>query len=157
LNEKIIAAVEAPLLADGYEPVTVRIVGGSRPVVAIDIERLDGAPVSVDDCVRANNLISIILDVENFISGPYNLEVSSPGERRPLVKVSDFERFCGKNVRVELYVKINGRRKFSGKLTKVAQNLNGAVVYLKEECDTEAVELELAYGNIKKASVERVF
>ncbi|MDR3186825.1 MAG: ribosome maturation factor RimP [Holosporaceae bacterium] len=156
LDEKIIAAVGASLMASGYEPVAVRVVGGARPVVGIDIERLDGAPVSMDDCVRANNLVSVILDVENFINGSYNLEVGSPGERRPLTKISDFERFCGRDVTLELYVKTNGRRKFSGKLTRVAQNSHDAVVYLKEECDT-GPELEVPYKNIKRASVKRVF
>ncbi|MDR1375501.1 MAG: ribosome maturation factor RimP [Holosporaceae bacterium] len=157
LKEKIIAAVEDSLIANGYEPVTVKVVGGSRPVVCIDIERLDGDPVSMDDCVKANNLISVILDVENFINGPYNLEVSSPGDYRLLTKISDFERFCGKDVKLELYAKINGRRKFSGKLTRVAGNANDAVVYLKEECDTDAVELKMPYKNIKKASIKRFF
>jgi ribosome maturation factor RimP len=135
--------------------VDVRIIGGKRLVLGIDVERFDGAPVTIDDCTAANHLISAILDVEDFIKGSYTLEVSSPGENRPLKKISDFERFCGKDVKVETYVAINGRRKFCGKLAKVEQNLKDAVVYLREGCDTEAVEFRIPYSGVKRASVKR--
>jgi ribosome maturation factor RimP len=100
-------------------------------------------------------LISAILDVEDFINGSYNLEVSSPGEDRPLKKISDFERFCGKDVKIETLVTVNGRSKFCGKLLRTEQNSNDAVVYLREECDTGAAEFEVPYSSIKRASVKR--
>ena len=157
LNEKIANAIEEPLAGKGYGLVRVLVSGGSRTVVAIDIERLDDAPVTIDDCVEANRLVSAILDVEDFIKNAYTLEVSSPGENRPLTKIGDFERFCGKDVKIELCNPINGKRKVFGKLVRVEQNSDDSVVYLREECDTEAVELGISYKNIKKASVKRVF
>ncbi|MDR2158221.1 MAG: ribosome maturation factor RimP [Holosporaceae bacterium] len=153
--DKIIAAIEPPLNHNGYDVADVKIVGGKHMILGVDIERLDEAPVTVDDCVAANHLISAILDVEDFIKGSYNLEVSSPGVNRPLKKISDFERFCGKDVKVELFSAINGKRTFFGKLTRIEQNLNDAVVYLKEGCDTVAAEFGVPYNGIKRASVKR--
>lgn len=157
LSKKIEGVIEEPLANKGYGLVRVLINGGQRLIVGIDIERLDDAPVTVDDCVEASRLISAILDVEDFIKNAYTLEVSSPGENRPLMKIRDFERFCGKDVKIELLSPINGKRKIFGRLLRVEQNSDDSVVYLKEECDTEAMELGILYKNIKKASVKRVF
>jgi ribosome maturation factor RimP len=155
LGEKIAAAVGPSLNGKGYEIVRVKVTGGKRTVATVEVDRLDGAPVSVDDCAQAGHLISAVLDVEDLIEGSYNLEVSSPGENRPLKKIGDFERFCGKDVEIETFAAVGGRRKFRGKLLRTEQNANDAVVYLREECDTGVAEFELPYGGIKKASVKR--
>jgi ribosome maturation factor RimP len=155
LDERIIVAIEPSLNHAGYDIVDVNIIGGKRFLVGINIERFDGTPVTLDDCVAANHLVSAIFDVEDFIKGPYNLEISSPGEYRPLKKISDFERFCGKNVKIELLSVVDGKRKICGRLLKVEQNTNDIVVYLKEECDTGGVEIKVPYDGIKKASVKR--
>ncbi|MDR1551458.1 MAG: ribosome maturation factor RimP [Holosporaceae bacterium] len=155
LEEKILSIIDPPMNYRGYEIVQVRVIGGKCPVIAIDLDRLDGSPVLMDDCENANRLISAILDVEDFINGSYNLEVSSPGENRPLRKISEFERFCGRDAKVETRVVVNGRRKFRGKLVRVEQNSQDAVVYLKEECNTESIEVGVLHSNIKKAVVKR--
>ncbi|MDR0581104.1 MAG: ribosome maturation factor RimP [Holosporaceae bacterium] len=153
--EKVTAAIEAPLNHRGYEIVQVRILGGKRQTVEIDVDRFDNRPVTVEDCTKANHLISVILDVEDFISGSYNLNVSSPGESRPLKKIEDFERFCGKDVGVELFAEISGRRKFFGQLLRVERNADDSVVYLQEECDTGVSNVGVLYSGIKKATVKR--
>ncbi|MDR2645943.1 MAG: ribosome maturation factor RimP [Holosporaceae bacterium] len=155
LIEKITAAIEASLNHRGYEVVQVRILGGKRQIVEIDIDRFDNCPVTVEDCAKANHLISAILDVEDFIRGPYNLNVSSPGESRPLKKIEDFERFYGKDVKVELFNKILGRRRFCGRLLQVERNTDDSVVYLQEECDTGIGSVGVPYSGIKKATVKR--
>jgi ribosome maturation factor RimP len=155
LSEKIAAAIEPSLNAKGYETVRINIIGGKKIVVAIEVDRLDGTPVGVDDCTAAGRMISAALDVEDLIEKSYNLEVSSPGPNRPLKKISDFERFCGKDAEIETSVPINGRRKFRGKLLRTQQNANDAVVYLREECNTGADEFGVPYGGIKRASVKR--
>jgi len=153
LSERIILAIEASLRNSGYEVVQVKVIGGKRTVVGIDVERLDGSLVTIDDCVSANHLISAILDVEDFIKGAYTLEVSSPGADRPLQKISDFERFRGKDVKVELSAAVDGKRKFCGKLLGVERNSDDAVVCLKGE--DGGAELKIKYSGIKKATVKR--
>ena len=157
LNEKIEKAIEGPLANKGYDVAMLRIVGGKTTTLEIDIDRLDGKNVSIDDCAEASRIISAILDVENFIRNKYYLNVSSPGEKRFLRKVKDFERFVGNDVHIELQNPINDGRKISGKLVKVDQNSGNVVVYLKEECDTDAVELGILLGNIVKAYIKRAF
>ncbi|MDR2781614.1 MAG: ribosome maturation factor RimP [Holosporaceae bacterium] len=155
ITKKITDSVDPSLNHNGYEIVQVRMIGGKHQIVAIDIDRLDGQPVTVEDCTKASYLISAILDVENFIIGSYNLEVSSPGESRPLKKLGDFERFCGKDVKMELSISINGKRKVSGKLLRVEQCESGSFVYLREESGIDSSEVGVPYGDIKKASVKR--
>ncbi|MDR1333625.1 MAG: ribosome maturation factor RimP [Holosporaceae bacterium] len=156
ITARITEAVEASLNHRGYEVVQVRMTGGGkRQIVAVDIDRLDDGSVTVEDCTNASYLISAILDVEDFIKGSYNLEVSSPGESRPLKKISDFERFCGKDVKMELTVAVNNQCKLSGKLLRVEYGESGAIVYLAGRCDTGTAEIGVPHSAIKKASVKR--
>jgi ribosome maturation factor RimP len=46
----------------------------------------------------------------------YRLEVSSPGEDRPLTKPEHFRRFLGSRVRVRTVEAIDGQRNFTGRL-----------------------------------------
>jgi ribosome maturation factor RimP len=46
----------------------------------------------------------------------YSLEVSSPGEDRPLTKPEHFRRFLGRKVRVKTRDAIQGQRNFKGTL-----------------------------------------
>jgi ribosome maturation factor RimP len=68
------------------------------------------------------------MDVEDPIQGNYHLEVSSPGEDRPFFKVSQFERYIGSMVLVNLFKSIDGRRKITGLIKKV----EGDVITLQE-------------------------
>src|SRR5262249_27695687 len=60
--------------------------------------------------------LSPVLDVEDPINHAYRLEISSPGIDRPLVRRSDFDRFAGYAVKVEMTAPIAGRRRFRGVL-----------------------------------------
>ena len=44
--------------------------------------------------------IGLVLDGKDLIKVPYNLEVSSPGMNRPLVKLEHFRRFVGKTAKI---------------------------------------------------------
>ncbi len=155
LDEKIRKVVENPLESKGYDLVRVSVVGGKkRLIVAIDVDRLDGKNVTVDDCVEANRLISAILDVEDFINGAYNLEVSSPGENRPLAKIRDFKRFCGQVAKMELVSPVEGIKRFTGRIVAVNEAENSIRVEIPEEDDRE---ISLSIDNIKRANVKREF
>ena len=49
----------------------------------------------------------------------YRLEISSPGIDRPLVRRSDFERYVGYLVKIEMAVAHEGRKRFRGTLASV--------------------------------------
>ena len=108
-----VARIAEPLLAGmGYRLVRVRMAGRDLQVMA---ERPDGS-LTIDDCVAITRALSPVLDVEDPVPGPYNLEVSSPGVARPLVRPEDFERWAGFEARIEMDTPIDGRRRFRGVL-----------------------------------------
>jgi len=113
--EARVAAAIAPGMAEmGYELVRVAVLGRERPTVQIMADRVDGAPVSVDDCEAISQAMGAVLDVANLVSGTWTLEVSSPGIDRPLTRVKDWNRFAGHLARAELAVPIEGRKRVSG-------------------------------------------
>lgn len=118
--EKTIAHLIEPALEDmGFGLVRVRIQGTDRMTVQIMADRLDEAPINVEDCADISRAISAILDVEDPISQAYSLEVSSPGIDRPLTRLRDFVRFEGHEAKIELVELIDGRRRFRGILSGV--------------------------------------
>lgn len=107
----------------GYDVVRVMLIGKQNPTLQIMIERKDRENLTVDDCALVSRALSEVLDEVDPIEGEYSLEVSSPGLDRPLTKLEHFERFAGKDARVETNVEVEGRKRFKGKLLSVdAQN-----------------------------------
>jgi ribosome maturation factor RimP len=97
----------------GFRLVRVRISGASGMTVQIMAERPDGS-LTIEDCEKISRALSPVFDVEDLIDRAYRLEISSPGIDRPLVRRSDFERFTGETVKVEMAGLWNGRRRFRG-------------------------------------------
>jgi ribosome maturation factor RimP len=115
---RVAAIVEPVLLGTGYRLVRVRISGLDGCTVQIMAERPDGT-MTVEDCEAVSRALSPVLDVADPIDRAYRLEVSSPGMDRPLVRSSDFERFAGHQIKVEMAAAIDGRRRFRGVLLGV--------------------------------------
>lgn len=86
--------------------------GGGTVRLFIDSEQ----GITVDDCARVSHQVSGVLDVENLIASDYNLEVSSPGADRKLVKPEHFDRFAGSVVKVRLKRLVEGRKRIKGQL-----------------------------------------
>ena len=101
LIESVKPVIEKKLASMGLELYELKCVkAGSRLIVRIYIDK-DGS-VTVDDCEKASNEISILLDVENFSQISYTLEVSSPGIDRTLTTEKDFRRAVGNTVKLHL-------------------------------------------------------
>jgi ribosome maturation factor RimP len=114
-----VAAIIEPVLAQlSFRLVRVRISGMDGCTVQIMAERPDGT-MTIDDCELVSRALSPVLDVADPIERAYRLEISSPGLDRPLVRRSDFERFAGNVVKIEMAVAIDGRRRFRGTLLGV--------------------------------------
>lgn len=106
-----IATLAAPVATSlGFRLVRVRQSGSTMQVMA---ERADGS-FTIDDCEKLSRMLSPVLDAEDPISGSYNLEVSSPGIDRPLVRVSDFKRWAGQELKIEFTQMIEGRKRARG-------------------------------------------
>ena len=102
----------------GYRLVRVRVSGTAGCTVQIMAERPDGT-MAIEDCEAASRALSPVLDVEDPIEREYRLEMSSPGIDRPLVRRSDFERYAGHEVKIEMAVALEGRKRFRGILLGV--------------------------------------
>src|SRR5215471_9935508 len=114
-----VAAIAEPVLNDlGFRLVRVRISGMDGCTVQIMAERPDGT-MTIEDCELVSRALSPVLDVADPIERAYRLEISSPGLDRPLVRRSDFERFAGNVVKIEMALAIDGRRRFRGTLLGV--------------------------------------
>ncbi len=90
----------------GIDLVSVDWAGSkNRPVIRLRIERspMGDPPVTVDDCARVSRELEHWLDEHDEIPERYVLEVSSPGDERPLTRPRDWERFAGELVVVEGY------------------------------------------------------
>lgn len=111
-----VAVIAEPVLEQlGYRLVRVRVSGAEGCTVQIMAERPDGS-MTVEDCEAVSRALSPVLDVADPIDKAYRLEISSPGIDRPLVRKSDFERYAGHLVRIEMEVPVNGRKRFRGHL-----------------------------------------
>jgi ribosome maturation factor RimP len=111
-----VSAVAAPVLQGmGYRLVRIKISGEAGCTVQIMAERPDGS-MQIEDCEAISRALSPVLDVADPIDRAYRLEISSPGIDRPLVRRSDFERFTGHLVKIEMAVAHEGRKRFRGTL-----------------------------------------
>jgi ribosome maturation factor RimP len=125
-KEYLIEGLIAPSLTEaGYELVRVAIDSANEQRLQIMIERLDQRAISVDDCAHVSKIISALLELDDPITGPYDLEVSSPGIDRPLVKESDFERFAGFEVELKTSEPIGGKSYFVGSLLGIEEGFVG--------------------------------
>lgn len=108
--------IEPSLEAMGYRLVRVAFLGARRATLQIMAERIDDAPMTVDDCTDISRSVSALLDVADPIADAYMLEVSSPGIDRPLTRPEDYDRFAGFEAKVELGQPLDGRKRFKGRI-----------------------------------------
>ena len=133
------------LEAMGYELVRIQISGSQHKTMQVMVERKDGVGMTVDDCADISREISAVLDVEDPLKDAYDLEVSSPGIDRPLLRPVDFERYAGFDAKVEMAMAIEGRKRFKGQLLGIEQGL------VKIRLDEETYELP--FGEIRRAKL----
>jgi ribosome maturation factor RimP len=144
-TEAIVKLIEPSLTAMGYRVVRAVMTSGRRANLQIMAERIDEAPLTLDDCATVSHSVSALLDVADPIPGSYTLEVSSPGIDRPLVRPEDYDRFSGFEAHVELSAPIDGRKRFRGRLLGIA---DGDIRLV-----TEAGEKRLPLATVARAKL----
>ena len=130
------------------------------------IDRLDDDKVTIEDCAQISRMLSDIFDValetwleewvqkkdgaqnkpKDMFLPSYNLEISSPGERRPVSRKSDFFRFQGNKFSLTVHSAMNGQKKFKGMLSQA----DDSQVTIKTASSTVAIP----YENIRIARLE---
>jgi len=145
-----IAAIVAPVLATiGFRLVRVRLTSQNGLTLQIMAERGDGT-MTVEDCEEVSRALSPVLDVEDPLDKAYHLEVSSPGIDRPLVRKSDFDRYAGHLVRIEMSMPVEGRKRFKGTL---AGTEGEAARLLRDDAEGEDATVLLPIEDMREAKL----
>jgi ribosome maturation factor RimP len=141
LSEELRQLIEDKLKFMRFELYDIKYVhAGKHSILRIFIDKPGG--VNIDDCERASNEISMLLDVENFSQNtPYTLEVSSPGADRTLTSQRDFQLVIGHFVKLEV---------------KDDAGVSEEVVGRLEQCKEGAVTLELDDETMREIPMERI-
>lgn len=143
-EERIKQIIESSVNAEGFDLVRVLFSGAEKDnTLQIMLERLDGTNMTSDDCEKLSRSLSALLDVEDVIQGRYLLEITSPGIDRPLVKLADYDRFKGREAKIETLLPIDGRKRFKGELLgtdgeKIILNFEGKEIKIDFEAITKA-------------------
>ena len=130
--EKIRAAAERVARSEGLEVVDVEWKVGKQRFLRVYIDRVPPRKtaespsdtttdpyqgISHADCERVSQQLSVILDVEELITGPcYVREVSSPVMDRALRKPEEFERFAGRMAKVWTHELVEEMTFFEGRI-----------------------------------------
>jgi ribosome maturation factor RimP len=150
LRQRIRAAVEPTVIAEGFRLVAIELTGDSTG----NIVRLycDGPEFGIDDCARISRALSPVLDVEDPMESRYRLEVSSPGINRPVQTTEDFIRFAGFRAKLRLIPGVE-RRRYTGVLKGVEDDnivieVDGAIHHVPiDEMDWGHLVLDLEEFN----------
>ncbi len=147
-SQRLQSLIEPIVQGLGYELVGSEWLSRSgSSLVRLYIDR-DGG-VTIDDCEKVSHQVSGVLDVEDVVSGPYTLEVSSPGLDRPLFTPAQFARFVGREAKIRTFVPVDGRRNFRGTIRATDET----IVTL----NVDGTEIVLPFEQIEKANLVPVF
>jgi ribosome maturation factor RimP len=110
--DKLTSDIESKLAADaaGVEVLLVEVVSGDTLRVFID--HPDG--VTFSHCEQVTNLLAEYRE-------DYSIEVSSPGEDRPLTKPQHFRSFLGARAKLRLRQARDGHKSLTGELVGASE------------------------------------
>ena len=145
-EQKVIAQVwslaEPLCKAEGLELIQVEYQRESTGrILRLYIDKPDG--VKLDDCAVVSRQMSDMLDVHLEEVGPYSLEITSPGPKRPLARKQDFDKFKGRRAQIKTFQPLGGRKNFTG----VLLGISGDEVSLQIGEQT----VRIAYASISRA------
>ena len=102
IDDELVVAIAPIVEGLGFDLVEVQTArAGRRRIVRILADRPKGG-IALADCERISRALAVAFEHTPLASGPYTLEVSSPGLDRPLVSVRDFLRYTGEAVTLHL-------------------------------------------------------
>ena len=145
-EEKIIEKILLPEVQNlGYRLMRVKVLRENNLTLQIMIDKNDQSEITVEDCEIVSRTVSPALDIDCPIGDEYFLEVSSPGIDRPLISAADFDNYSGFDVRIEMNVMVDGRKRFKGKLIGLEKNMVKIL--------TDDIAYKLPYDDIFRAKL----
>lgn len=133
----------------GLELVHASFAGGT---LRIFIDRPDTG-VTLSDCEHVSKMVSALLDVVDFGTQKYVLEVSSPGLDRELYRPRDYERFTGEKIRLTYRTpEERAKRTVVGLLE--AYRSNGGDGEVTVVVDPGGERIDVALADVEKARLE---
>ena len=116
VTSELYRTVQRTVSGLGYELVDLEWLGGGLLRVTLDAP--DG--IGLEDCERVSHQLTHLFAVEGV--SYERLEVSSPGLDRPLKAASDYARFVGREINVQLHAPLaaaGGRKRLRGRLLQL--------------------------------------
>ena len=147
IPEELKSLIEPVVQERSLELVDAELVRGRSPWrlrIILDTPAGDGR-VGVEECASVSREVATLLDAEDVIESSYTLEVTSPGLDRPLAREKDFAAACGQEVKIETKGRIDGRRRFKGRLVGFAADV--------VEVEVDGRPFALPFADIAKANV----
>lgn len=167
----------------GYETLHLEVQNSSEKVLRLFIdfatEQTPSSPIGIEDCVKVTRALNevlgdeetdeapaprpeIALKIDSLFSGPYELEVSSPGVDRPLRHSGDFARFTGQEACIHTFRPLNAdeaknadyvsknpkQKNFLGTLSGVTEN--SVIIHLSAQDGVK--KTKVSKNAIKKLS-----
>ncbi|MCC1497073.1 ribosome maturation factor RimP [Alcanivorax sp. 1008] len=148
-SDEIQAMLQPVVESLGYEFWGLEYIQGRGATLRIYIDRDSDEGISVDDCALVSHQVSGVLDVEDPISGEYNLEVSSPGMERPLFTIEQWARYAGEDIQIRLLAPVAGKRRLTATLTAI----EGDDVLL----DVKGEALRVPFAQVDRANLVAKF
>lgn len=159
IRKKILELAEPLVEAQGLEIWGLELTGMPPKNVRLFVdvpsdESLDSAgSATIEQCEDISRQLGLALDVEDWLSGPWTLEVSSPGLERIFFRLAQMEPFLGDIVEVLLkepvpiQTAVPGRSVWTGKLLAVDK-----AAFQLEPCQISA-EGDIAPENIPPVTI----
>ena len=153
LTEELLGEIEAIARDTGCELYHAEWKGGT---LRLYLDRVDAETgVQLADCEKVSKQVSALLDVVDFGSGRYTLQVSSPGLDRELHRTDDYRRFVGHLAKVTYRETPGGPKKtVIGRLTALDDEEQPPATIRLELGGKVPSELSLPLASIETARLE---
>ena len=121
IQEEVKKLIEKPILDLGYTSleVTYKKENGDFYLRVI-LDKDD--PISLDDIVKVNELITPILDEKDLIKERYILDITSLGAEKP-IELSRLEKYVSRYINIHLTNPYKGENYLEGTLLEVSESL----------------------------------
>ena len=146
-KERLSERLEKAAAEHGLEVVSLTVHGTD---IRIALDREGG--IRLEECARVNKHLCRFIDEESLISGPYTIEVSSPGLDRELATEKDFSRVSGKKIKLWLRESQDEKLEITGKVTGVRDG--GIVLEYGAGKNNRVEQIFVRLDNINKAKLE---